>query len=130
MSKTRIGRVASAVIVAYAVNAILVVATNQLLSPMAVDEKRHHHFLVMDFFSQCLSTVAAGICGGCDRRTAAAARDGELDQPGPGGGNILIGDLVEYRTTLVQHQFASCLCSVRMARMQAKGPISVNRHLR
>src|SRR5215831_5801828 len=63
MSKTRIGRVASAVIVAYAVNAILVVATNQLLSPMAADEKRHHHFLVTDFFSQCLYTVAAGYVG-------------------------------------------------------------------
>jgi len=130
MSKTRIGRVASAVIVAYAVNAILVVATNQLLSPMAVDEKRHHHFLVIDFFSQCLYTVAAGYLGAVIAGPLQSARDGELDQPGPGGGNILIGDLVECRTTVVQHQFASCLCSVRMARMQAKGPISVNCHLR
>src|SRR5215467_8179730 len=70
MSKTsigflwaRIGRVVSAVIVAYAVNAILVVATNQLFSPMAVDDKRHHYFLVIDFFSQCLYTIAAGYVG-------------------------------------------------------------------
>jgi hypothetical protein len=70
MSKTsigflwaRLGRVVSAVIVAYEVNAILVVATNQLLSPMAVDDKRHHYFLVIDFFSQCLYTIAAGYVG-------------------------------------------------------------------
>ena len=60
MSKTRTIRIASAVITAYVVNAILVLATNQLLSPMATDAKRHFQFLVIDVLSQCPYTIVAG----------------------------------------------------------------------
>lgn len=60
MSKTRIIRIASAVIAAYVVNAILVVVTNQLLSSMAADAKRHFQFLVIDLLSQCFYTIVAG----------------------------------------------------------------------
>lgn len=60
MSKTGIVRIASSVIAAYVVNAILVFATNQMLSPMAADAKRHFQFLVIDVVSQCLYTIVAG----------------------------------------------------------------------
>ena len=60
MSKTGIGRMAVAVIGAYVANAILVVATNQILSPMAADAKRQPDFLVIDLISQCVYTIVAG----------------------------------------------------------------------
>lgn len=60
MSKTGMVRIASSVTVAYVVNAILVFATNQMLSPMAADAKRHFQFLVIDVVSQCLYTIIAG----------------------------------------------------------------------
>jgi len=63
MPNTRILRMASAVIAAYVVNAILVVATNQLLLPMADKAKLHFRFLMIDVVSQCLYTIVAGyIC--------------------------------------------------------------------
>lgn len=59
MPNTRILRMASAVIAAYVVNAILVVATNQLLLPMADKAKLHFRFLMIDVVSQCLYTIVA-----------------------------------------------------------------------
>lgn len=60
MAKTGIGRLVSAVTAAYVVNAILVMATNQLLSSMAADAKRQLDFLVIDVISQCLYAIVAG----------------------------------------------------------------------
>jgi hypothetical protein len=60
MAKTGIGRLVSAVTAAYVVNAILVIATNQLFSSMAADAKRQLDFLVIDVISQCLYTMVAG----------------------------------------------------------------------
>ena len=55
-----IGRLVSAVTAAYVVNAILVAATNQILSPIAADSKRRLDFLVIDLISQCVYTIVAG----------------------------------------------------------------------
>jgi hypothetical protein len=67
----------SAVITAYVVNAILVVATNQLLSPMAENAKSHFRFLMIDVVSQCLYTIVSGyLCAaiaGQQQRSAIAS---------------------------------------------------------
>lgn len=60
MAKTGIGRLVSAVTVAYVVNAILVMATNQVLSSLAADAKRQLDFFVIDAISQFLYTIVAG----------------------------------------------------------------------
>jgi hypothetical protein len=77
MAKTGIGRLVSAVTAAYVVNAILVVATNQILSPMAADSKRQLDFLVIDLISQCVYTIVAGylfavMAGAIQRRAMAS----------------------------------------------------------
>lgn len=77
MAKTRIGRLVSAVTAAYVVNAILVIATNQLLSSIAADAKRQLDFLVIDLMSQCFHTIVAGylcaVMAGPLRRPATAS---------------------------------------------------------
>ena len=102
----------SAVTAAYVVNAILVVATNQILSPMAADSKRQR-------IHDC-----CGISVCCDGGSATAACHGKLDQLRLGGGNILTDNHAEHGTTLVRHQLASCLRSMRVAGLLAKGATS------
>jgi hypothetical protein len=61
MSRASVGRTIVAVIAGYVTNAILVVATEQLLSSLAPGSaKPQLYYLVVDLVSQCLYTVAAG----------------------------------------------------------------------
>ena len=51
-----------AVVAGYAANAILVVATEQLLLPLIRDGRPPLYYFVADLISQCFYTVAGGYC--------------------------------------------------------------------
>jgi hypothetical protein len=50
------------VVAGYAANAILVVATEQLLLPLIRDGRPPLYYFVADLISQCFYTVAGGYC--------------------------------------------------------------------
>jgi hypothetical protein len=56
------GRIILAVVAGYAANAILVVATEQLLLPLIRDGRPPLYYFVADLISQCFYTVAGGYC--------------------------------------------------------------------
>jgi hypothetical protein len=62
MSRASVGRTILAVTAAYVTNAILVAATEQLLSSPAAggDATPRPYYFVVDLISQCLYTVVAG----------------------------------------------------------------------
>jgi hypothetical protein len=64
MSRASVGRLIVAVVTAYLTNAILVVATEPLLSSLAPSGETRLHYFVFDLISQCLYTLLAGyLCG-------------------------------------------------------------------
>jgi len=62
MSQRQTGRIILAVVAGYSPNAILVVATEQLLLPLIRDGRPALYYFVADLISKCFYTVAGGYC--------------------------------------------------------------------
>jgi hypothetical protein len=62
MSQRQTGRIILPVVAGYAANAILVVATEQLLLPLIRDGRPPLYYFVADLISQCFYTGAGGYC--------------------------------------------------------------------